>query len=83
MTSKTCVTGPAHCRLVVRMDRPDVGDACAFSAPSSHISAVLTASFPHPVLAEATRKPVVLKTALPLWYLRLLRLSSASRNAPA
>ncbi|KAF8135287.1 hypothetical protein K438DRAFT_1997427 [Mycena galopus ATCC 62051] len=48
------------------MDRPNVGDACTFSAPSSHTSAVLAASFPHPVLAEATHKLVILKAALPL-----------------
>ncbi|KAF8123965.1 hypothetical protein K438DRAFT_2034508 [Mycena galopus ATCC 62051] len=45
------------------MDRPDVGDACAFPATSFHTS--LAASFPCPVLAETSRKPVVLKAALP------------------
>ncbi|KAJ7853602.1 hypothetical protein B0H13DRAFT_2673631 [Mycena leptocephala] len=37
----------------------------------------------HAIVAEATRKPVVLKAALPLWYLRPPRLPPASRDAPA
>jgi hypothetical protein len=47
-----------------RMNRPDICDACTCTAASSHASA-LAASFPHLVLAEATRKPVVLKAACP------------------
>ncbi|KAJ7882279.1 hypothetical protein B0H13DRAFT_2539482 [Mycena leptocephala] len=71
MTRRPVSLGSLTAVSRARMNRPDVCDACTFTATSSHASAQ-AASFPHPVLAEATRGLVVLKAALPLWYLREL-----------
>ncbi|KAF8173821.1 hypothetical protein K438DRAFT_1980694 [Mycena galopus ATCC 62051] len=65
------------------MDRPDVGDAWAFPATSSHASAVPATSSSCLVFREANCKPVMLKVALFLCYLRPLHLASASRNSRA
>ncbi|KAF8173192.1 hypothetical protein K438DRAFT_1850674 [Mycena galopus ATCC 62051] len=65
------------------MDQPDVGDACAFPATSSHASAVPAISFHCLVFREANCKPVILKAALFLCYLWPLNAQAWTTSYPS